>query len=246
MSLLSSPNVAIPSNFSTFLLQLLERAVSSLSLETIRPIYQILSAIGSSYLDVLSVDVVSGLQSRLVKVLTKLEVDPDQYGDLLRLAVLAKFASRPCTEPERNADHPSDMQFSSTIALSPPADIFLLARKYFGGKKADQTLSLTVCKAVNACSEKSKLNSVEIQESLQLSTDILDALDSAQKSTWTIKYGGRIKKLYQKMFRQDINSEVQCAVSGYPFPSKYYLLMYTRLSTSLWLCSMDRSFLLKC
>ncbi|KAK0509858.1 hypothetical protein JMJ35_007252 [Cladonia borealis] len=206
--LLSHPvEIAIPSKFPDLLMQLVDKAVRSLSPETIRPIYQILSAMGSSYLDILSFDVIARLQDRLVEVLTKLNMD-DRFGDLLCLGVLAKFASRPC--------NPSDLQMPN-IQSSPidrnsmaVADRYVSARKLFEDKRAPKTLDLAVIRAITACSESCALSATDIAESLKLSGEIVEAFDCREKQAWVAKNGGKVKKLHQKILRTDIAPEIQC------------------------------------
>ena len=208
--LLSHPvDIAIPSKFPDLLLQLVDKAVRSLSPETIRPIYQILSAMGSSYLDILSFDVIARLQNRLVEVLTKLNMD-DRFGDLLCLGVLAKFASRPCNS--------SDLQMpviqSSPVDRSSMAvaDRYVSARKLFEDKRAPKTLDLAVIRAITACSESCALSSIDISESLKLSGEIVEAFNCREKQAWVAKNGGKVKKLHKKILRTDIDPEVQCEV----------------------------------
>lgn len=208
--LLSHPvDIAIPSKFPDLLLQLVDKAVHSLSPETIRPIYQILSAMGSGYLDVLPFDVIARLQDRLVEVLTKLNMD-ERFGDLLCLSVLAKFASRPRSSLDVYIPSiPSSPVDGSLITV---ADRYVSARKLFEDKRAPKTLDLAVIRAITACSESCSLNATDIGESLKLSGEIVEAFDCREKQAWAAKNGGKIKKLHRKILRTDIDPETQCEV----------------------------------
>ena len=208
--LLSHPvDIAIPSKFPDLLMQLVDKAVRSLSPETIRPIYQILSAMGSSYLDILSFDVIARLQDRLVEVLTKLNMD-DRFGDLLCLGVLAKFASRPCNSSDLHTPNiPSSPIDPSSMTV---ADRYVSARKLFEDKRAPKTLDLAVIRAITACSESCSLSTTDIAESLKLSGEIVEAFDCREKEAWVAKNGGKVKKLHKKILRTDIDPEIQCEV----------------------------------
>ena len=208
--LLSHPmDIAIPSKFPDLLMQLVDKAVRSLSPETIRPIYQILSAMGSSYLDILSFDVIARLQDRLVEVLTKLNLD-DRSGDLLCLGVLAKLASRPCDSSHlRIPSIPSSPIDGSSMTV---VDRYVSARKLFEDKRASKTLDLAVIRAITACSESCSLSATDIAESLKLSGEIVGAFDCQEKQAWVAKNGGKVKKLHRKILRADIDPEVQCEV----------------------------------
>lgn len=201
--------------------------MSSLSPETIRPVYRTLSALGSSYLDVLSVDVVSRLQSRLVEVLTRLDIE-DPFENLLCLAVLAKFASRPPNESDNNKEFSDDLHSPNVTALSPPMDKFASTRKYFESKRGTKTMDLAIFRAISACSENCTLSLNEIFETLYLSTEVFDAFGRNDRLTWISKNGGKVKKLHMKILRQDINSEVQCAVGNFVSCHTCYLLMHPR------------------
>ena len=210
VSLLSHPvDIAIPSSFPELLMQLVDKAVRSLSPETIRPIYQLLSAMGSGYLDILSFDVIARLQDRLVEVLTKLNMD-ERFGDLLCLGILAKFASRPRTSSDVYIPNiPSSPVDGSSMTV---ADRYVSARKLFEDKRAPKTLDLAVIRAITACSESCTLNATDIAESLKLSGEIVEAFHCRERQAWAAKNGGKVKKLHRKILRTDIDAETQCEV----------------------------------
>lgn len=186
----------------------LEKAVQSLSPETIRPVYLLLSGVEASYLDILPFDFLYRLQSQMIEVLTNLNSDV-HMANLLCLAVLAKFSSRPGLMEK---PLPS-VQCSPNDETEPEsADRFLTARKFFSSRKAPKTLDLVVIKAITACSQSCQLSSHEIVESLKLSREIVDAFDQKEKSSWLAGNGRKIKKLYEKILRPDIEAKVQCEV----------------------------------
>ena len=210
VALLSLPmDMAVPSKFPNFLMSLVGKAIRSPSPETTRPIYQLLSAVGTSYFDILPFDVIAHLQDRLVEVLTKMDMD-HHFGDLLCLGVLAKIASRPRYSPKLKASDDG----SSPIEEGSPrvADRYISARKLFEVKRASKTMDLAVIRAIAACSESCKLSATEILESLRLSGEIVDAFDVREKQAWMAKNGGKVKKLHQKILRTDIDSDIQYGV----------------------------------
>lgn len=181
--------VAVPSNVPIFLESLLEKAVQSRSPEAIRSVNQTLSGLGTSYLDKLAPDSLARFQSHLTELLTKLDMD-DPFANLLCLAVLAKFASRPCGPP----------------------DNFAPARKYFVGKRAQKTFDLAILKVINACSRSSILSSTGALETLALSEEIVGALSSDEKKSRVGKNSGMTRNLYAKILRPDIDKSLQAAV----------------------------------
>lgn len=192
----------------------LEKAVQSLSPDTIRPVYLLLSG-ESSYLDILPFDILSRLQSQMIEVLTHLDSD-DHLANLLCLAVLAKFSSRPAATEKS----PPNVQSSPNDEIDlESADRFLPARKFFSSRRAPKTLDLVVIKAITACSQSCQLSTREIVESLKLSEEIVDAFEKVEKSSWLAGNGRKIKKLYEKILRVGIEAKVQCELC---FPSPPY------------------------
>ena len=210
VELLSTPlEVAIPSKAPVFFMKCLERAVQSLSSETIRPVYLLSSGLESSYLDILPFDILSRLQSQIIRVLSKIDSD-DHLASLLCLAVLAKLTSRP-----------EDKDNCQANSKSPPheetgpdsADRFLPARKFLLSR-VSKTLDLIVIKAITACSQSCKLNTLEIVESLKLSREIVNAFDSKERKHWLAGNVRKVNKLHEKVLRSGIEAKVQCEVGS--------------------------------
>ena len=61
----------------------LERAVRMLSSETIRPVYLLLLGLDSSCLDIIPFDILSSLQSQIIRVLSKFDSD-DHLASVLQ------------------------------------------------------------------------------------------------------------------------------------------------------------------
>ncbi len=211
MSLLSTPlKVAVPSDIQGFLKKLLERAVGSLSAETIRPVYQVLSGVGPSYLNDLASDVLARFQGQLDEVLKSFDPN-DPFGTLLCLAVLAMFASR--SDGRTGKENPANnLPSASSAVLMELTDDFSFARKYFVGKRALTTFNLAVFRVISACSANSDLGLDGGLETLRLSESIINALGSDDKKAWLASNIGRAKKLYEKILRPDIDPSLRCAV----------------------------------
>ena len=192
----------------------LEQAVQSLSSETIRPVYLLLSGVESSYLDILPFDILSSLQSQMIEVLTHLDSD-DHLAGLLCLAVLAKFSSRLRAMEKSRADVQSSP--NNEIDLE-SIDKFLPARKFFSSRRAPKTLDVVVIKAITACSQSCQLSTHEIVESLKLSTEIVDAFDEKEKISWLSGNVWKTNKLYEKILRFGIETKVQVQVGRKRYP----------------------------
>ena len=187
----------------------LEKAIESLSSETIKPVYLLLSGVESSYFDILPFDILSTVQNRTIEVLSELDSD-NHLGNLLCLAVLARFSSRPGVIKKSLVN----VHSSPNDAIEPePKDVFFPARKFFSSRKALKILDLVVIKAIKACSQSCHLSANDIVESLKLSREIIDALDNRGRSSWLAENNQKISKLYEKIQRPDIEDKVQCEVS---------------------------------
>ena len=210
VALLSTPlEVAIPSIAPVFYVKCLERAVRTLSSESIRPIYLLSSGLDPVYLDLMPCEILPSLQSQIIRVLSKLDSD-DHLASLLCLAFLAKVASMP--GDTENSE--PNIQCLPQDEIGPDsADRFLPARKFFSSR-VPKILDLIVIKAITACSQSCKLKAHEIFESLKLSREIVDALDKKEKSHWQAANVKKINKLYEKVLRTGIEAKVQCEVPG--------------------------------
>lgn len=212
ISMLSATlTVAIPSNVPMFLGRLLEKTVKSKSPEDIRSVHRTLSGLGSTFLEDLSLDILARFQNHLADLLTTLDIN-DPFANLLCLAVLAKFASRPCDAPIRLSLTSQSLPLSNGVVAVNAVDTFCPARKYFVGKRAPKTFDLTVLKVINACSRISTLSPSEALETLALSEEIIDTLSSDDRRSRIDKNGGMIRNLYGKILRPDIDPGLQSAV----------------------------------
>ena len=197
-----------PSKAPTLITKCLKKAIESLSSETVRPVYLLLSGV-SSYFDILPLDILSTVQNRTIEVLSELDSD-NHLGNLLCLAVLARFSSRPGVIKKLLVN----VHSSPNDAIEPqPKDTFFPARKFFSSNKALKTLDLVVIKAIKACSQRCQLSANDIVESLKLSREIIDALDKKERISWLAGNNQKTKKLYEKILRPDIEDKVQCEVS---------------------------------
>ena len=198
-----------PSKAPILITKCLEKAIESLSSETVRPVYLLLSGIESRSFEILPFNVLSSVQSRTIEVLSELDSD-NHLGNLSCLAILARFSSRPGVIKKSLVNAHS----SPNDAIEPePTDIFSPARKFFSSRKTLKILDLVVIKAIKACSQRCQLNANDIVESLKLSREIVDALDKKERSSWLAGNNQKTKKLYEKILRPDIENKVQCEVS---------------------------------
>lgn len=161
-------------------------------------------------------DLLIELQEHLLNILRALEA-ADHSANLLCLAILAKLASADLTNLE-SLGQPlgSDVSPPDTSSSSEPNRASVVncssAKHFFTAKRASKTLDLVVLKVILACSRSCSLSSSEIIESLQLSEEIVDAVDKDEKRTWMLKNSFKSRKLLDKVLRPDIDIGVRCVV----------------------------------
>ena len=183
----------------------LERAVESLSSQTIRPVYLLLSGVEATYVDILPFQILHSLQNQMIRVLTNLDSD-DHLASLLCLAILAKLSSW----PRGTEDLKPKAQSNNDIGLV-SVDPFLPARKFFSSR-VPKTLDLVVIKAITSCSQSCQLSTDEIVESLRLSREIVNAFDKKERNHWLSGNVRKINKLREKILKSGIEAQVQCEV----------------------------------
>ncbi|KAL6713534.1 hypothetical protein ACLMJK_008999, partial [Lecanora helva] len=203
VSMLSVPlKVAIPCDIPSFLEKVFERAKKSQSCKSIRDVYRSLSGLDASYLNDLTFDVLASFQGSLTELLTQLDLD-DPIGNLLCLAILAKFASTPCLLAL------NDAQSSNGSLHNQVNEKFGHARKYFTGKRAQKTLDVAVLKVINSCSSRGAPNLHEALEILTLARKVIEAIEFDDKQTWMSINQVKVQKLHEKIGRAELNRNLQ-------------------------------------
>ena len=186
----------MPSAFPRFLEKTLTRTIDALSVETIRPLYNLLSTLGPCEIAGLPYDILSRLRDVLMNALKGLDVE-HHIANLLCLAVIAKLAPRTVTDsPNENP-------------------LLLTARQFFAATRAGKTLDHITLKVILACSQNCPLTPDDAIESVMLSEEIVNAVESTERQTWIVKSTTKMKKLCEKMLRPDIAPELKCAALNF-------------------------------
>lgn len=202
--------MAIPASVSPFLAKLLDKALQTLCANPLRPIYRILSGVGSHILDALPSNLVARLQEQFKKMLQSIDLE-DHVANLFPLAVLAVMTlTRSGTSIRKHDSLPCLGHELSSTAEDPES--YHVARQYFVSKRATKTLDFVVLKVIFACSKSCNLSTTEIIESLQLSITIIAAVDDRDRQQWMTNDKGKFRKLIEKTLLYDPQSEVVCAV----------------------------------
>lgn len=179
----------------------------------------LLSSIASNLLDVLPVNILTGLQDRLIEMLRGVEVD-EHSTNLICLAILAKLTSVSSTNSKLSKDlsQPSlnlpllETALSDNGAVSKSSRNYSLAQQFFSAERALKTLDLVVLKVILACSRSCTLLSKDVVESLKYSEEIVNAVTKDEKKNWLSRNGIKCRKLSEKISRHDIDPEIRHAV----------------------------------
>jgi len=215
VSLLSSPlDIAIPSTYPRFLEKTLGHAAQNLSADTIRPIHCMLSALGPTYVNILPPSLLHLVQDEMIKVLSSKFEKEDQTLQLLCLAVLAKLIPRKHSDSDPCGTRSLPAHSQSLDALS---RIFAPSQKFFSmTMRAHKTLDMVVFQCILVCSGNHILSHSEGLERLKLAEEIADAVDDKERHSWNAKNKVKAKKLYEKIVRQDLDSEQRSSVGLLP------------------------------
>ena len=198
----------MPASFPLLLQSLSEKAVQNLSYETIEPMYLAFSRVTSRDLNFVADTTLVRLQDSLIVVLKTSDVE-EISTSLLSLAMLAKIASwQGAYRTSKDSITASDGENMTDIdALTP-------ACRFFSTMKASKTLDLVAMKAILLCSRSCVLKSTLISARLRICAEIVEAVQSSERSSWIIKNSAMSKKLCEKILRPDLEREVQDAVSS--------------------------------
>ncbi len=216
LALMQEPfEIPMPASFSSFLRSSSEKAIQNPSYKTIEPLCRAFSSLTLKNLGILPPSTLLTLQNSLITTLKARDVE-DVSTSLLSLAILAKISS--CQWPCEGFEGPNPPSGGQILI---DAHATIPGRRFFSAAKASKTLDLVVLKAILLCSRSCTLSSSRISGSLKLCTQVIDAVPNSERSSWNMENSVKVKKLYEKVMRSDIDRNVQDAVS--PFTYEFLL-----------------------
>ena len=156
-ALLSAPlHLPEPAILPTFLSRVLDRAVTSPSADSIRPIHTILCGLAPDWLGDLPTEIVVHLQDQLTKLIV-VPGSEHHSANLICLAVLAKLASvktesslsskRPLSIDGRSS--PLNASLNSIELSRGSVDRYSSARQFFTAKRSAKTVGLVTLKGLD-------------------------------------------------------------------------------------------------
>ena len=161
---------------------------------TLKPLYTLITGLGTGLLDILPSKSIVRLQEELIAILSKSVQDPSV--SLLCLAVFAKMTAK--GDKEVNQDDP-----------------YYPAKRLFT-RKASKTLDLVVLWAVQMCSSTTlkTTDGTQAMENLRLASKIIGVVDVQARNAWIALSDNLklVRRLQEKILRQGVNRDVQVAV----------------------------------
>ncbi|KAL9600634.1 MAG: hypothetical protein Q9219_003067 [cf. Caloplaca sp. 3 TL-2023] len=209
VNLLSSPlSAATPAAISPFLTRISDEASRVPCADTLRPIYRVLSGIGSQYLDALPPKTVTRLQGQIKRMLQSLELE-NHVANLFGLAIMAVMTKAfvATSKPKHDSSLPLEQE---RLTLDQRIGNYHVSQQYFESKRASKTLDFVVLKVISACSASCTLATTEILETLQLCNTIIEAVDFGDRRSWLVDDRGKFRKLVEKVLSCDQQSEIIC------------------------------------
>ncbi len=183
--------------------------VSTPSLETIEPFYQLVRGIGPVIGNLpLNVLEVFEQESRVI-----LAEHKDQTACLLCLASLARITRSLHGSHAQEVVSPEGA-FSTSRHGSRFQTWLLNIHKYFGSERGHKTLGFITLRVISSCS---MLNSVSVEDErrhILLAKDVLDSVDTREIDSWIQRKTAVIDKLHLKMQGLAMQPELQSAVSA--------------------------------
>ena len=162
--------------------------------ETLSPLCKVMTGLQGTpgILNEMPSETMSNLQVELTKALRNLD---DHMGNLLCLAIFARITK-------------AEIQHGP----KPPAWLESI-HHFFGPKRGLKTLDLVVLRVILACSAScTSLGPGKAAESIRLAIEICNNVDPDRKHAWVESNSPKIKKLCEKVIRDDIDPKVQMMV----------------------------------
>ncbi|MCJ1393865.1 hypothetical protein MMC18_006741 [Xylographa bjoerkii] len=203
--MLSTPLPAdypVPAALPAFVLQVLEEAVRSPGAATLGPLYTIIKGVGADLLQIVPPLKLIHLQDQLIKLLRNFD---DHKVNLLCLAIFALLCSDRLVWPVGD-DTSQASQTPKASAVGRSEDVCGAARLFFTSK-AQKTLELVVLRAIMSCS--SSMTPSDAISSLMSASEILDTVDTIERTNWVQKNVLKLRKLQEKVRNPNIDRTVR-------------------------------------
>ena len=194
---------ATPASTHSLLSRLIKDVVLSPSVSTIRPLYSVITGVGTDCLKSMPGDLTTNLHKTLTR---SLKSTPDHIVSLLCLAFLARLYPGLPSQPHSEDVVSEKGQVSATTSdQSRPRQL----RNVLIGKMACNALELAILQAIVACSGQSNATALTSLEVLGLALVIVKAIETEDRLVWIKRSAHLIQKLHDRIFRRELDKALR-------------------------------------
>lgn len=205
----------LPESAQKFFLRLAEQAVTYPSVETLRPIYQLLTGACQELLSTLPTATLTALADDIFKILRSLASVEGNPQYLLCLGIIRSLAGLPVDTKAG----PISPVSTSKVPLGRRAQPWKLdsARAYFVTPKALKTLQLVALQVIWIYKVEDQHSEQYVLENLEIATSIVYSIDTATRLEWCKANAPVARKLGEKVMKSDLPADIRLA--GFVFLS---------------------------
>ncbi|WPH01726.1 Hypothetical protein R9X50_00457800 [Acrodontium crateriforme] len=223
VSLLSHPlpsEYALPSEVQTLFIRLLEHAGQNPSSARIRALYKVLKGTSSLLLGLLSSEVLSDFEKKLMGILRNSTVrqahDPEDQSLTLYCLAIMKTVGMAAEEELVLVNSASSWNTQDLLSSTPPnnsakwsSDAFL--DFFINRGKAMKTLQLLVLKVMDTLRGTNSSHSSELLEILDLSNNLISAIPIDIRNSWCDNNTAAVQRLQQRVIMQETDTHLRFA-----------------------------------
>ena len=202
---------AIPRSAHSFYCTLVKRFLANPSVSTVRPLYSVMTGMGSGCLSPLSDDLLMRLQQGLIDLLKGTE---DHTASLLCLAIFARLS--PGFHRQSNvrlelANCSQESTINETGSIADTSNTSSHVESLFLGRRAFKALELAILQAIIASSENFSKTELTSHEILALATSIVKAVNTGDRVAWVKNSAHTLQKYRERILRRESNEVLRLA-----------------------------------
>jgi outer membrane murein-binding lipoprotein Lpp len=195
-----------PAVVGHFFIRVVDDAVNSPSIETLKPVYRMASGFGVALLEMLPSGKALEFEERMLRLLSA----NDHLVNVLCLAISAVLVSsknRSDALVSLQSGMQSPLPQHCTSVQSNSYDCHRLKKLF--NEKAKKTIQLIVLRVTFACSRNKIMTPEQSIDGVEQAVLVIENIDEHYKSCWTEENSDHVKKLHQKVLQTQDNPELQ-------------------------------------
>lgn len=210
-------SVACPESAQKLLLQLVERAVAQPDFSTVQPIYQLLNGACTELIGILSVEILSELEERLMSIMRTLTLVKNKTPTIYCLAIMKAVLDQLDTTSQPTPTLDGWDELDSSRGGEGQQRISEDLSRLFRGNRAHKTLSLLTLHLVWACtpgtvqSDRTEQSEPEatLLNSCIMANEILFAIGSSVREDWCRQNSPLLGKLQARSLLPSVSESLR-------------------------------------